>query len=166
MKRCFLVLLAVILCFTFTACDPSSYQFEYDELAAKVVRVELIEYNNPDQRKFASWVPDHMDDLLPFDRTKETVLETLEESNFPNLLRQLSRAEILYRYFAYDSPRGLCVKLTYASGDFLIVSCNSGQYSGYIGSFSKEGEVSEFYGCFSGYIYFETLVNNFFEMEI
>ena len=158
-----LLIIWLVLCSfcLLAACDPGRYYFSQDELSG-IIKIELIDYDNPEQKDFSSWVPDHTAELKPFDDEKISVLETLDEDNIPQLLANLCECRILYKYFDYDSPNGICLKLTYSNGDFLIISCRESSYGGYIGKFSSNGEVAEFIGCFSGRSYFETLVNDFF----
>lgn len=155
----------LICCLTLTACDPGSYYFEPEELS-DIVSVELINYNNPEQKHFLSWVPDHTSKLKPFDDSKLSVLETLEEDKIAQFTDVLCECNILYKYYAYDSPNGTCLKLSYSNGDFLIINCNMPSFAGYIGKFTSGGEVAEFIGCFSSSYYFKTLVNDYFQMKL
>ena len=168
MKKLALLIGLWIVCLVFSACDPSSYQFDYHDLADNVVRIELIHYDNPDQRQFISWVPDHSSHLMPFQSSRMTVLETLDDAKKSDFLKQLSEAYILDKYYVYNSPKGICIKLSYSNGDFLIITCNYAEkaFGGYIGRYSENGDVAEFIGSFSGYDSFESLVNDFFEIKI
>lgn len=97
-----------------------------------------------------------------------TVLETLDDAKKSDFLKQLSEAYILDKYYVYNSPKGICIKLSYSNGDFLIITCNYAEkaFGGYIGIYSENGDVAEFIGSFSGYDSFESLVNDFFEIKI
>lgn len=158
------LLIVCSLC-AFAACDPGSYKFSREYLS-DIVSIELISYDNPENKHFVSWVPDHTSDLKPFDDSKLSVLETLDEDNFSQLIDTLCECEILYQYYAYDSPNGICLKLSYSNGDFLIVSCDEVSYAGYIGKFSSDGGVAEFIGCFCSRSDFEALVNDYFLTKI
>ena len=162
----FLALLLVLcaLC-TFVACDPATFYFDHEYLS-DIVSVELIRYDNPEQKHFISWVSDHTADLKPFDDSKLSVLETLEADKISDFLDTLIECPILFKYYAFDSPNGLCLKLTYSNGDFIIINCYEQSFAGYIGKFSFNGEVAEFIGCFVGYDCFETLVNDYFQTKI
>ena len=164
-----LILTVAILCFTLSSCvwDPSSYYFKKEELS-DVVCVELINYDNTDRKEFKSWVPDQFDELKPFDNYKMSVLENLDENKIPDFLDSLCEPLILYYFFTYDSPSGICLKLSYSNGDFLIVS-NEYQRNtsmGYIGKYSSNGEVIEFIGCFHSSKDFIPLVNDYFKTQI
>lgn len=164
-ERGLAILLLFCSLFVFAACDPGSYYFNREEMS-EIVSVELITYDNPDQRQFFTWVSDHTSDLKAFNEHKISVLETLDGESIPKLIDALCGFHILYAYYAYDSPNGICLKLSYSNGDFLILSCNVETYAGYIGKYSSDGEVTEFIGCFSSRYDFESLVNNFFKIEV
>ena len=161
------IVFLLIFCLTLSACDPGNYRFTSEDLA-DVASIELINYDNPKQKHFSSWVPDHTSDLKPFDDTKMSRLEILEESRIADLVDDLCECDVLYKYFAYDSPNGNCIKLNYSNGDFLIVWSNyeRGNFSGYIGKFSQDGEVVEFIGCFESLDSYKDLVNNYFQTQI
>ena len=154
-----LVVALTAICFTLTACDPGSYQFEREELD-DVVSVELINYDNPKQKEFSSWVPDHSADLKPFDNSKVTVLETLADDKTADFLDELCEIPFLYLYYSYDSPKGICIKLSRSNGDYIII------WSDYVGEFSSDGEVKWFCGCFSGLSVYKDFVNGYFETQI
>lgn len=159
------ILLVVCSLCVFAACDPSTVYIEREDLA-EVVSVELVNYDNPKQKHFFSWVPDHTADLKPLDVSKISVVETLDADKITDLLDTLSECPILDRYYAFDSPEGLCLKLTYQSGDFLIINCYGHSFAGYIGRFHANGEVAQFIGCFVSLACYETLVNDFFQTKI
>ena len=129
---CFVSL--AIICCLLCACDPGSYTIDQAALN-NVVRIELIQYENPNQKHFTSWVPDQFDQLVPFDPANATVLETLPAERNAEFLEAFSQTDILHTYYAYDSPKDICLRLSYENGDFLIIWANyaEGRYSGYIG---------------------------------
>ena len=78
MKRIFAIVLLIIVSVNLYSCDPDQYIIEPESLE-KVESIELIEYNNPDQNSFLSWVPNHFDDLKPFDFSySKVILEKIE----------------------------------------------------------------------------------------
>ena len=162
---CFVSLL--IVCCLLCACDPSITHVRFDPLD-KVVGVELILYYNPDQKTFRSWVPDHFDKLLPFDVDKAMVLEVLPEENLPDFLETLSGADILHTYYAFNSPKDICLRLRYENGDFMIVWANyaQGSFAGYIGEYSADGKVLSFVGSFVSLRSYEELVNRYFAFDL
>ena len=172
MKRIFYYITAfaliILLAISLTACDPMSYSIGKTYLTDNIVGVELIYYENPGQESFRSWVPNHYSKLVSFNLSNMTILETLDGSELETFLEQLSKVEFLAEYYTYDSPQGTCIRLLYANGDFIILSCNYeyGSFAGYVGRYNSKGDVTGFIGSFSGLQSFTSLVNNFFETQL
>ena len=167
MKKTLALILVTILCFSMCACDPGRAHIGREGLN-DVVRVELIQYENPNQKHFITWVPDYSDELAPFVLENATVLETLPAEKASDFFDALSEKDILYKYYAYDSPKDVCIRLTYQNGDFLIIWANYAEnaHNGYIGKYSADGTVSFYWGCFYSLDYYEELVNEFFAYEL
>lgn len=161
-------LLCILVCLLLSACDPVSFYFDSEELSQKAVSIELINYDNDIQSHFHTWVPNYFDRLKSYDVANESLLETLDETRVSESIEQLSKDHILYRYYAYDSPKGVCIKITYVEGNYLIIWSNYEQrsYSGYIGEYSANGEVVDFFGCFSNLASYENLVNGYFYYKV
>jgi hypothetical protein len=167
-KKILFLIVLFIAAFTLFACDPGEYNFDYNELIDSVVSIELIQYDNLEQKQFVSWVPNHFSKLLAFELSHMRVLETLPNDNVIDFLSQLSQVHFLYKYYVYNSPKDICIRIIYANDDFQILSIdykNFG-YGGYIGRYNSDGNVVDFIGSFESYYDFEALVNNFFETKI
>ncbi|MBO5402704.1 MAG: hypothetical protein J6A85_06005 [Clostridia bacterium] len=162
MKRSVLYALLALFCVFLVSCamDPVMTHYDLETLEQNVVSVELISYENPNQKKFGSWVPDHSDKLVPVDLTKITVIKTLAEEDLQAFLLEFSNTTIMSTYYSYDSPAGECIRLNYENGDFMIAH-NGGGYSGYIGEFNADGTVKEFIGSFDGRSAFLDLLEYF-----
>lgn len=147
-----------------TACvwDPSSYYYDSENLRAPVTAIELITYDNPNQKSFDSWIPDHSDDLQPINMSAIQVTETLDPSKINGFMLDLSKEQIMYKYYAFDSPKGTGIRIKYSDGYFDIISCNDNSFSDYIGTFTPSGEVDNFIGCFASYSSFENLLQKYF----
>ena len=159
MKKIQIVSLLFTLCICLTACDPGNYSFDYEELLNNVAKIELINYDNPDQKRFISWVPDHSSRLVAFIISNMTILE------ISTFLNQLSDISFLYKYYCFNSPKGISIRITYENGDFEIFSCDyeSQSYASYVGKYTNNGDVVSFVGSFESYYDFENLLNNFLE---
>lgn len=159
----FILFFSVILC----SCDPGDFVIE-DEYLEGINSIELIEYNNPNQKRFSSWVPNHFEDLKPFILENCEVLEELQIERINDFKESFKNTDILHTYYAYDSPRDICIKLNYSNGNFLIIWANykEGSFSGYIGEYSSDGTVVSFWGCFSALIFYEDLVKDYFLTEL
>ena len=156
-----------MICFTFVACDPGAFVITEEDLK-DVTSVTLITYENPDQKHFLSWVPNHFDDLVSYDASKETLLEELPDEKKDEFLTSFSQTHILHTYYAYDSPKDICIKLTYLNGNFLIIWANykNESFSGYIGEYSADGAVLSFWGSFSSLEYYKDLVSEYFATSL
>ena len=167
MKKLVALILMLILIFSICACDPGTFVINRDSLD-DVISVELIEYANPDQKAFTTWVPDQFDKLLPFNIANATILETLPEEKIPDFLDAFSATDILRTYYAYNSPKDICIRLNYENGDFLIIWANyaENRFAGYIGEYSADGTVLSFWGSFSALDYYKDLVNDFFVCKL
>ena len=139
---CILCTIFVSTLFMACACDPGDYHLGYDFTGDEFVKIELINYDNPSQKRFISWVPDHTDDLLPFEKDNSTTISTLtDQTTIAQFTESLLNTFMLGTYFNYDSPKGLCIKITLKDGSFLIVNEDY-----YVGKYTADGEVAEFYG--------------------
>jgi len=128
----------------------------------------MIEYENPDQKHFLSWVPDQFNKLVPFDCANAMVLETLPAEKTVGFLDAFSKTDILHTYYAFDSPKDICIRLNYANGNFLIIWANyaQGGFAGYIGEYSSDGTVLSFWGSFSSLDSYLDLVNQYFTYKL
>jgi len=160
---CFLTILCIMLC----ACDPGEFRMSHENLN-NVTSIELINYKNIKQKHFIIWALNHYDKLLPFENKYVTVIETLPESKINEFLSFFKETDILNKYYAYNSPSNICIRINYSNGNFLIIWANHKikSHSGYIGEYAPDGTVLSFWGSFSGFCYFEDLINNFFVYEI
>lgn len=167
MKKMISLVFLMIACFLLCACDPGSFLIDRDSLKG-VVGVDLIEYTNPNQKKFTSWVPDQFDELMPFDLSDATVLESLPSEKISEFLDAFSNTDILHTYYAYNSPKDVCIRLNYENGNFLIIWANYAEsgYAGYIGEYASDGTVLSFWGSFSSLDYYTDLVNQYFSYNL
>ena len=160
MKKTTIISLCLILIvLTLSSCDPLRYS-PTEEYFKDVVSIELIRYNNPDQKDFISWVPDHSDDLVSFDNSKVEIIEILNNEKFDDFSTAFQSTAIMHTYYRCDSPDGVCIRVNYENGKFLIIGKD------YVGYFLENGEVSAFAGCFSSIMYYTDLVNEFFEYQV
>ena len=168
MKRVYCFCCVILVFLMLTACDPGTYRLQEEAVSEDVVSVELIQYDNPKQKKFTSWVPDHFKRLQDLKLSSITVLETLPEESLEPFLEQMSKQNILWHYYVFDSPKGLCIRVNYDSGDFLMISTDyeNESFCGYIGMYNAQGEVTDFFGSFESYRSFATLVSDYFDANL
>lgn len=169
MKKVVCFLMLALACCFWGSCvyDPGRYSIDREALN-KTKSIELIDYNNPEQKEFITWVPDQFDKLVAFDFSKVSVIETLAEEKINDFLDSFSKMHILHTYYAYNSPNDVCIKVNYENGEFLIIWANykRGSFSGYIGEYSQDGKVLSFWGSFCALDDYKDLVNNYFSYSI
>lgn len=167
MKKLVCLLILAGMCCLLCACDPGTYSINR-EFLNQVTSVELIEYENPNQKQFDTWVTDHFDQLVSFVPANATVLETLPEEKKPDFLDAFSKTDILHTYYAYNSPKDICLRLNYENGNFLILWANysENRFAGYIGEYTSDGSVVSFWGSFSGLQYYKDLVETYFDYRL
>ena len=97
-----------------------------------------------------------------------TVLETLPAEEIPEFLDDFSETHILHTYYAYNSPKDVCLRLNYENGNFLIIWANYAEesYAGYIGEYSPDGEPLTFWGSFSALSFYKNLVDRYFDYSL
>lgn len=167
MKKILAIMLLKVICISVCSCDPSSFAIDRDSLN-DVVSVDLIEYANSNQKHFTTWVSDQFDKLVPFVPANATILETLPSEKISDFLDAFSATDILHTYYAYDSPKDICIRLNYKNGNFLIVWANYAEssYAGYIGECSEDGTVLSFWGSFSSLHCYKDLIDQYFNYEV
>lgn len=158
MKKIIVVLALALVVLSLTACDPAHYNYNHEELKNNVVRVELINYDNPDAKELF----EKRDKVIAVNLDKIEVVETLSEDKVNDFLLDFSKILFLEYWRHSDSPRGTCVRIVYENGDFEVVS----HEVVYAGRFDSEGNVVEFVGGLSGRNNLINLVNKYFITQI
>ena len=151
-----------VLALSITSCDPAHSTLKYSEFKEEVVSVDLIDYKNDNQKHFASWVPDHESDLAPFVLENASFIKSLDNNTIDTFVKQVCNYTLLVKYYAYDSPKGVCIRMNHKNEDFTILWAPAGSYAGYIGKFSSNGDVKEYYGCYQAN-YIDSLLKVYFD---
>ena len=167
MKKIICIILGILFSITTCSCDPGTFVIK-DEYLKGIISVELINYTNPDQKGFILWAPNQFDKLKKFNNDNYVVLETLPNKKINSFLDSFKNTDILHTYYAYDSPKDICIRLNYSNGNFLIIWTNYKyrNYQGYIGQYLSDGSVLSFWGCFSAYDYYRELVEYYFDIKL
>lgn len=138
MRKKLFILLVLLLVPILFSCDPIMFNLDIDELKTNLVDIELINYENDEQKEFPFWMKDYSDRLLKFDSNKETIIGNLEETKINDFLECLTEFEVIYKYYTFDSPKGRCAKLNYSNGDFIVIGLEK-LNSGYIFKYDENG---------------------------
>lgn len=169
MKKVVLAMAIFLFICSLTACDPPSISLDYDELKSNVISVELINYDNPNSKKFT-------EEPIVFKKLeldKIEVLEILDEKKIDNFLLTLT-SEVGFHdaydeypiakkriYKCNDSPNGIAIILRYSNGDIYML--NGGKEVNLIALYDSQGDVKEHSLMWTRRGDFEkTLVNDYF----
>jgi len=151
------------LCLQLVACDPVNTSYSYPELVDDVVRVELINYHNPEAKTINTFFSQRGLQTR-FDFSKMEVLETLNEELMDGFFSELSTIWLWNHWVHLDSPLGLSVRLVYSNGDFEVISCcfDNGAEYGLIVRYDSSGKLLKNIGLVKYRYEFDMLLNTFF----
>ena len=157
-------LTASFLCLQLVACDPVNTSYSYPELVDDVVRVELINYRNPEAKTINTFFSQR-ELQTRFDFSKMEVLETLDEEMMDGFFSELSSIWLWNHWVHLDSPLGRSVRLVYSNGDFEVISCcfGNGVEGGLIVRYDSSGKLLKNIGLVKYSYEFDILLNAFFE---
>ena len=158
----YIMIICVLVSLSGCAWDPASYLFDYDELKERIATVELINYENDEPEKI-----DDDSKILPYDFDKEEVLETLVVDKINDFVTDLSDIRFLdYSSFAKE-PAGICIKITYKDGKFIIITSTLMDVAyGLVEVFDSNGYPIERIGEPESRKDYVALVNKYFEYKI
>lgn len=169
MKKLALIAVIVLVAISLTACHPMGHYFDYEELKAAVVSVELINYDNPDSKRINGL----KEETKPFDFDKVEVLEVLAEEKIDDFLYALSDIEFFKMDYSNkkcnDSANGVTIIVKYSSGDFLVLDSKEvrknffvAEYHNFIALYNSFGELKEHNLVWTDASFEVALVNRFF----
>lgn len=143
--------------------DPPSYYFDYENLKGQIEKVEMINYENEKPKKIKK-----VSEILPYDFDKEEVLETLPADKIDSFAIDLSEMGFLINSDSANAPVGICIKVTYKNGEFIIISWTLINDNGYcfVEIFDPQGYLIEHVGWVENRKDFVALVNKYFEHKI
>lgn len=165
LKKTTLPIILIFVTLILSACDPVTPErihLQKDNLENQIIRIEMVHYDNPKQKKFKTYDSDHFKQLQSYDESNETILKELPAECIPDFLDRLSETDILSGSCYYDSPKCLCFKLIFSDGRYMIMSCKEKSFVGYIGTYSATGEVVDFIGSFGSNKDWTDLIDVFF----
>ena len=165
MKKIAVALIAIVFCLSLVACDPAFNYFDRTGVGeAEVASVQLIDYDASDITELQWWKQYIFPSLwwhpLSFDENKCTVIETLNEDKKEDFINNLKDSGGYLFYYKYNSPKGMCLKITYSDGNFLIIGLD---LWGYVGEYAADGSCGQYYGASN--LYPAGLINDYFEYQ-
>ena len=81
MKKTIILFVFIIILLTSIGCDPASYYYDYEDLKANVISIELINYEN----NKAVELFEEREKVKAFDFSKLEVIEVLNDKKIVNL---------------------------------------------------------------------------------
>ena len=161
--------LAIVLVFTFlfvlVGCDPGSRTLNKDELLANTVKIELYEYQNenPELLRISGKKKPH------FDFDNATLIATLNEAYFEDLMNDLANDTYLVFGTALNEPMGKTLVLHQQNGNmYVLFGCtyiNDKEKTFYYGDcyvFDENGKFVEYVGDV-GHLFGEEIASRYFQ---
>ena len=165
MKRLLVMLLIVFVCLGITACDPAwYYHYDNEERISNIVSVELVNYNNSDEKEVSTYFSTRQ--VQQFDFEKLEVLEVIEGEGLSILLQHLSGIEIWGGWNHSDSPFGISLRVIYNNGEFDVVSSDDERDLQFFARFESNGRLSRYLGMFLNHSDFVELINTHFNIQV
>lgn len=161
MKKTISYIMIICVFISLSGCvwDPASYLFDYEKLKEQVATVELINYENEEPKKIKD-----ISEILPYDFDKEEVLETLPADKIDDFIMDLSEIRFMIDSDFSNSPVGICIKVTYKNGEFIIITSTLMDVAyGLVELFNSNGCPIEYIGAPGDRDEFVALVNKYFE---
>lgn len=163
MKKVIAILMVLFSILLFSSCvDPEHYRFDYEELESEVTSIELIDYSYDNPK-----IVKDLREILPYNFDLETVVESLAEEEKINFLKDFANKEYFVLRDSSNSAYGLSIKVSYQSGNFVIVSTHIRDKRAYSFCvvFNNSGEPIEAFR-FADRTDFVELVNTYFNTKV
>ena len=149
---------------SFVGCDPGFNGIDAEETLATTVKVELVDYKN-ENPKFLKL---KKEEKPKFDFNKATLIATLDDSQFENIINDMSKIVLLMFPRALNEPIGKTIILYQQNGDMIVLydsvyTNNKGNVFYYNGctKFDKNGVFIEYLGDIGSDL-FNSLLSTYF----
>lgn len=150
MKKFLSFIVCMILSlFCFAGCDPAFHGIDAEETLATTVKIELVDYKNENPKLLKL----RKKEKPKFDFSKATLIATLDDSQFENIINDMSKITLLMFSRALNEPIGKTIILYQQNGDMIVLydsvyTNNKGNVFYYRGctKFDKNGVFIEYLG--------------------
>ena len=165
MKKILIIMLVLTCLLGLVGCDPGTNHLYKDELIANTVRIEFFHYENEEPKLLNLGEKEKPS----FDLSKATLIATLDESHFEDILSDV--AEIDFQVFgtALNEPMGKTLVLYQSNGEMIVlfgcVYTNEEDKTWYYGDcyvFDENGVFVEHIGDV-GYLFLDMVETTYFE---
>ena len=165
MKKLLLVIMCTCFCLlSFVGCDPGWNRINAEETLANTVKIELVDYKNENPKLLKL----KKEEKPKFDFSKATLLATLDDSQFENIINDMSKITLLMFSRALNEPIGKTIILYQQNGDMIVLydsvyTDNKGNIFYYSGctKFDKNGVFIEYLGDIGSDL-FNSLLSTYF----
>ena len=146
-------------------CDPGTNHIDRDELFANTVKIELYDYKNENPELLRI----NGKEKPRFDFNKATLIATLDESDFENILNDIAEDEYLNFGTALNEPMGKTLVLQQSNGNIIVlfgcVYTNEHDKTYYYGDcyvFDEDGAFVEYIGDV-GHLFSDWVESTYFQ---
>ena len=167
MKKVFILVLVFACLIGLAGCDPAMHHLSKEELLENTVKIELVYYENEDPES----VNIRRDRKPKYDFSKATLLATLDESRFEDILTDLSGSGYTYYARALNEPMGKTLVLHQSNGNMIVLfGCTytnkkgSNKYYGNCYVFDKDGVFIDLIGDV-GYLFSDRIESTYFKND-
>ena len=161
-----LILVGLLSCIIgLVACDPGTKYFDVSELLDNTVKIELVNYENNDPE----FIRVNGKKKPIFDFNKVTLIATLDESCFEDILNDVANTKFLDFGTALNEPMGKTLVLYQNDGNIIVLyGCvytdkkGETKYPGDCYIFNEKGELVEYLGRV-GYLFSDHIESTYFD---
>ena len=166
MKRKLIILILSAFVLLLTACDPGMVHYARNISIDDVVRVELIDYDNPKVKKISSLITER--GIKAFDFKKMTIVEELSEEKYEDFFQDFSQLKLWGRWHHLNSPSGTSIRIVYSNDDFDVVSFGNieDQVFSFMAKYNSKGKLIDFIGTVESKTDYINLINSYFKTQI
>lgn len=133
MKKALVIVLVLTCLLGLVGCDPATNNLSKDELLANTVKIELIDYENESPELLTlSGIK-----KPKFDYNKATLIATLDESRFEDIINHVAENDYLDFGTALNEPMGKTLVLYQSNGNMIVL---------YGCSYTNEKDKTFYYG--------------------
>ena len=152
----------ILSLFCFAGCDPAFNGIDAEKTLATTVRIELVDYKNENPKLLKL----RKEEKPKFDFSKATLIATLDDSQFENIINDMSKIILLMYPRALNEPIGKTIILYQQNGDMIVFystvyTDSKGYYYGCT-KFDKNGVFIEYLGDIDSYNLFTSLETTYF----
>ena len=165
MKKALIIVLVLTCLFGLVGCDPAVKTLYKDELLANTTKIELVDYENENPELLNL----SRKEKPRFDFNKATLIATLDETHFEDILSDVAEIDYLDFGTALNEPMGKTLVLHQSNGNMIVlfgcVYTNEKDKTFYYGDcfvFDENGVFVEYIGDV-GYLFLDEVESSYFQ---